>query len=510
MRDFTRFDKSNEQERILSLILLAIATITILRLWVLPLNNSLWLDESLIVWIIRDSFLDALARASASPQSVLFSALEWVVRHFGSSAIVLRLPSLGAAIGATYIYYKIGAEFLDREAGVIFAAVYLTLKDVAIQAVSVRPYSLALLAEAAALLWFLRWVRTGKTRHVLLWAVCSAVASHLHFFFALPVVIEGAYALWRMRYRASATVRQLVQFAIVYAALLSPAIPQLAMLVREGSSLSISSQVTSAGVLVALVPIWLVCGTLVMAVLSLLEGDRSGWGHGRGTEIPMLGAALLSPVPLFAILSVSTDLLLFDARYLLPTVPGMVLLWGWVFRGIGNTYTRLTSVAASVILFTMFMGNDWPRISLIPHYGHEDWRSADRSLDSSSALLVYSSLVETRRLEQLRSPEKWGYLMAPVLVYRPEFTPRDAFTLPFYAGPRDQAYVGDLLNGQLRERKEITLIARDIFSAPVWDSWLADRLRSEGYSETRASKYGTVEVRVYTRPSVAASLSSLD
>src|SRR5579863_6894943 len=139
--------------------------IAVVRLWVLPLHNSFWLDESLIAWIVRNGFAQITPAASADLQSIGFCWLEWAFSGlFGPSEIALRLPSLLAAIGSLYIYYRLGTEFIDRETGIIFAAFFLSLPQVALETPNARPYSVGLLAEASALLWLQRWLRTTRLR----------------------------------------------------------------------------------------------------------------------------------------------------------------------------------------------------------------------------------------------------------------------------------------------------------------------------------------------------------
>ena len=100
-------------------ILWAVVTAAVLRLWVNPLHCSFWLDETITVCVIRDGFWQVFSRAFHSPfQSVLFGVVEWLTRHAtGLNEISLRLPSFLAALGALYVYYRIGVEFIDRAAG---------------------------------------------------------------------------------------------------------------------------------------------------------------------------------------------------------------------------------------------------------------------------------------------------------------------------------------------------------------------------------------------------------
>ncbi len=110
-----------------------IAVLAVIRLWVMPLWNSFWLDETLTVWAIRGGFWKIFQVVPSTPESIAFCVVEWLTgRLAGLHEATLRLPSLAAAIGALYIYYRLGVEFIDRSAGLSLAALYITLYEVAI------------------------------------------------------------------------------------------------------------------------------------------------------------------------------------------------------------------------------------------------------------------------------------------------------------------------------------------------------------------------------------------
>src|SRR5438105_15417295 len=83
-------------------VLLVMGGLALGRLWLLPLGNSFWLDESVIACIVRGSFRSVVTQAFIGAQSVAFCVIEWLVRSVGSSEAVLRLPSVLASIGSLY------------------------------------------------------------------------------------------------------------------------------------------------------------------------------------------------------------------------------------------------------------------------------------------------------------------------------------------------------------------------------------------------------------------------
>lgn len=54
-------------------------------IWLVPFNSSLWLDELVTWWVIKDGLGDTVHRAfDFQGQTVIFYVLEWLVRHIGS------------------------------------------------------------------------------------------------------------------------------------------------------------------------------------------------------------------------------------------------------------------------------------------------------------------------------------------------------------------------------------------------------------------------------------------
>ena len=482
-------------------VLSAVLAAAVIRLWVQPLWNSFWLDETLIVWTIRDGLGQIIPDAFVSLQSIAFCMLEWLVAQAGGvHEAALRLPPVAAAIATLCVYYRIGMEALDRELGLILPALYVAMPSVAVEVSTARPYALALLAHTTALLWLLRWLRSGRLQDGAWWAVCAAAACHFHQLFAIAVPLEAAVLLWRVFKGAAISLRQFVCCALGLAILLMPAIPQALVMRNLGRLLSFAAQPAASALVLELMPVGLLFVAALVGVAEWAAGRSPAWARPKsGAEAALLGAVLLIvPTLGFFTLSRLTEIRLFESRYLLPAAPGFVVLWGWLLRGIQPAGMRRMSLVATVVMSVLLTAGFSPAVD----YRREDWRSAVHSMPDSGAALVYSGLVETRHLDWLQAPQRWSYLAAPVAVYRPGISPRGTFLIPFDFDSSGTAYVERLATGPLRGRDTITVIARRSFSGPAWVSWLSRFLAGAGFKETRGSVYGAVEVRVFHRGAV--------
>jgi hypothetical protein len=85
-------------------------------LWLYPMASSLWLDELVTWWVIKDSLGDTIHRAYAfQGQTVVYYVFEWLLRHLSSQEWVLRAPSFIALVAAAYVLFRLAERMLDRE-----------------------------------------------------------------------------------------------------------------------------------------------------------------------------------------------------------------------------------------------------------------------------------------------------------------------------------------------------------------------------------------------------------
>ena len=489
-------------------ILLITLGVAVLRIWVPRLNVSFWLDETLIAWTIRDGLGHVIPNAFVSLQSISFCLLEWLVWSLGGPLEpTLRLLPMAAGISTLYVFYRIGVEMLDSELGMIFSALCVSLSAVAVEATMARPYAVALFAHTAAILWLLRWLRSGRMRDGVWWAVCAAIAGHLHYFFFVAVPLEACVALWFGIKQARIPRRQIAICTSGIAVLILPAVPQALVLLKLGSLLSFALKPTAANLLFTLVPVVLVVALALLVAGAGMAGSHPRWSKpaSGGEAVALAVLLLLVTVAGCFALSRLTSVSLFINRYLLPAAPGFVILWGWLLRGFEPAALRRTALIATAALSIVQIGGP----SGAAASAAEDWRSAVHSLPDSGALLVYGGLVEARRIDWLQSQPRWSYLAAPVGAYRPSISPRNVFNLPYNSGALEQEYVERLLAGPLRGHHTVTLIARGGLSGRDWGYWLSQRLTGNGFRDLGTSTHGSVDVRVFYLPSTENASNTL-
>ncbi len=528
-----------------------LAAVLIVWVWVLPMANSFWLDETLVAVLIKGTFAQTLSNTALWPQSFLFSGIEWMVSHIGgiSSEILLRLPSLFAALATLYVWYRVGLECFDHDCGVIFATLYALLPQVARQVPSARPYPLGLLAETAALLFLLQWLKSHRASNAFLWSVCSAVAIHFQVIFALAFGIELLVVFALSLYKRSLNIWVVLGSATVTVALITALVPQALMVFRERKLLAMPLPAPGWGDLfrtavpVVFIPIVFVFAAdifdgliegashfainhqhverigqnepdllssggdravqdqarshvtvVILRVVSALEGGSNRkWSW---DEAFLLGLALML-IPIFGFFAIShlgTESV-FVPRYLLPAAPGLIIVWGLILWSVRPRWLRGLSLLSSVLLAALIAARGGP----IPHYQPDDWKAAASAVKTAGSLIVYPGLVETRRLDWLDAPQRWPFLIAPALAYRPDLSPKTGFVLPFNFGAEEKADVKRRLGTLLQGQKSVAIMARDMFSGEEWVSWISEQARADGFRKIVVSRFGIVDVVIFDK-----------
>src|SRR5438034_10877381 len=140
------------------------------------LRTSLWLDETVTYWVVKDGDLLEAMRKTVDfpPQSLAYTPIAWVaVKVGGASEIALRLPSLAAVAFATYLLYRLAVRLLHREAGFIAALLFAYAFGPG-NATNARQYGLAMLAVVASTLLFVRWIELGGLSHATAYVLVAA------------------------------------------------------------------------------------------------------------------------------------------------------------------------------------------------------------------------------------------------------------------------------------------------------------------------------------------------
>jgi hypothetical protein len=492
-------DEQADRARRGDLVLLLLAAAVVVRLWVVPLTSSLWLDEFGTTWITSGPMTEIVERARLFPQSIPYAALIRVVRSVtGSSELSLRWPSLLAMLAAAGIVGRLGRRFFGVSAGVAAAVVFLLFPQIEFSAGDARPYAFGVLAVAAALLFLVRWLDDGRPGDGVGYVLCAALSVYFQYLFATALIAHALYA-GRRRRTSAVSPRAMSVVAVGLGVLLAPAAALVVEIGRRWSEHAFGAAPGAWNVLNALVPVR-VLGLLVPAVLLAgVFGAARGFSatrlDGRDRDgLALLGTlALFPPLALFAAAR-RTGASLLEGRYLLATAPAWAALLGAIVARLrpARAARVVLSLALALTLVTRGELVRW-RID----HGREDWRSAVAALDAANGshpVFLAGSFVESSDPAVVRDPLHEDYLLAP-LAYYP--TPGRSRILPLRSGPAADA------EGERRIARALTadqfgLIERSS-RFPSWGSWLAARLAPLGYSSREVWSTPTLRASVFVR-----------
>ena len=475
-------------------VLVLLAAAVVLRLWVMPLTSSLWLDEFGTTWITSAPMAELVERARLFPQSIPYAALIRVVRSVtGSSEISLRWPSLLAMLATAGIVGRLGRRLFGSPAGVAAAVVFLLFPQVQFSAGDARPYAFGVLAVAAALLFLVRWLDGGAAQDGVLYALCAASSIYFQYLFATTLVAHAVYA-GRRRGNSAVSPRGMALAVAGVVVLLAPAALLVVEIAHRWRAHAFGAAPGALSALNALVPVR-VLGLLAPALLLTgIFGGARGFSTTRldGDALALLGTlALFPPLALFAA-SRRTGASLLEGRYLLVTAPAWAALLG-VFVARLRPARAANVVLALALALALVTRGEWTRWEI--DHGREDWRSAVTALVSANGshpVFLAGSFVESSDPSVVRDPLHEDYLLAPLAYYPTRGSSR---ILPLRSGAAADAE-GERRIARVLPGDQFGLIERSS-RFPSWASGLAARLAPLGYSMREVWSTPTLRASVF-------------
>ncbi|MFZ2073308.1 MAG: glycosyltransferase family 39 protein [Methanoregula sp.] len=190
--------------------------------------NSLWLDEASTYTISVKSFADIWqVTASGEFNPPLFYWIEHIMLMFGNNEVILRFIPALLGVLTIPLFYLIGKEFLDRNAGIIAAAVCTVSPFLIYYSQEARAYMMMLFFVALATIFFLRAMKSGSLIRWVLFGIFSALAfwSHFYAFVMIAALVLCALIEWAPRIQTQLkNLTMLVAGVIVFVVLSLPLI----------------------------------------------------------------------------------------------------------------------------------------------------------------------------------------------------------------------------------------------------------------------------------------------
>lgn len=190
-------------------------------------RKSLWLDEAMTLVLARAPLgdLPRLVRTNELLPPLHYALMHFWIAPFGDQAYALRAFSVLCGLGALAALRSAAGRLLPRQAALAFALAALSSYWIDV-AQSGRPYAFFLLLAAVQFDLFLRVRDRWKTGPGLAYAAVGVLGLYAHYYYALALGAQLAYALWRHRRRPAALAPWAWTLA-VWAAALAPWLPSV-------------------------------------------------------------------------------------------------------------------------------------------------------------------------------------------------------------------------------------------------------------------------------------------
>jgi hypothetical protein len=121
----------------------------------------------------------------------------WLWKNLvGTGEFTGRLQAILFALLTISLVYRLGREwFRSWVTGALAAAVLLTNAYFLAYAVEIRPYSAGMFLATLSMLLFMGWLKTGRWRYGVGYAVIAAAMLYVHYFLAFVLVAQTLYWL---------------------------------------------------------------------------------------------------------------------------------------------------------------------------------------------------------------------------------------------------------------------------------------------------------------------------
>lgn len=211
----------------------AIVVLTVLGavLRIIVAQQSLFGDELSTYWISATHSLGGVLSLLYSSGHIQHAEISpplsfvgsWLTTRLGSTAFLLRLPSLVAGIATIPLVYALGVRSVGRRAGLVAAAFTSLSPFMIYYSTEARAYGELMFFVTAAVLSMLLALDTGRRRYWVAYALASAAAFYTHY---TCVFVLGVAFVWLLWTRPQ-TRRQALVANVGAALLLTPWIPGL-------------------------------------------------------------------------------------------------------------------------------------------------------------------------------------------------------------------------------------------------------------------------------------------
>jgi 4-amino-4-deoxy-L-arabinose transferase-like glycosyltransferase len=189
--------------------------------------NSLWLDEATTYSTSVKSIVEIWQVSPGEFSPPLFFWVEHIMLMVGNNEFILRFIPALLGVLTIPLFYVIGKEFLDRNTGIIAAAVCAISPFLIYYSQEARAYSMMLFFVALATIFFLKAMKSGSFTPWALFGVFSALAFWSHFYAIVMIAALILFALIELAPRIRTelnNLKMLILGVVIFAVMCFPLI----------------------------------------------------------------------------------------------------------------------------------------------------------------------------------------------------------------------------------------------------------------------------------------------
>lgn len=471
--------------------LLFAAAACIIRLWLMTLGSSFWVDEMATIFVVEHGAHDpSLNVAPQVPQSIYYAAVR--ATNPGRSEVAYRLPSIFFMAAALWFLALLAGRLIHPDAKwfTFFAA--LSLKGLNYEAANARPYAMGICIAAAGFYFLVRWLDQRRWVDAALFIVFAALLWRVHLIFWPFYVVFALCALARRNGM------EVWKIAAVFAAvgiLLIPVAIDAWQLNTHAKEHVVIAKPTLAELTRSL-HLTLVAAAAAGAWIWSRFARRSA-GIAASAAIPILAWWLAQPAALFAY-SWLTGNSVFVPRYLALSLPGTALaaaLAASIFLPSRFWKPAAILMAAGALIFAGNWKNLWPE------HHNSDWRGAANAVNAlklppSVPVICPSPFIEARPPEWTPDYKMPGFLYSHLLVYPVR---GNAVLFPFADSPEAEQYAAALTHGAIPAVGRFVIFGGNQVTH-FWRDWFENRPELAGWSHRELGQFLDVHAVLFERP----------
>jgi Dolichyl-phosphate-mannose-protein mannosyltransferase len=489
----THSKNRDHRERSYTGPLLVLAAVCFLRLWLMQLPSSFWVDEMATVFVVEHGAGDpSLKVAPQVPESIYYSVVRAVLAE--RSEIEYRLPSILFMALALGFVALLASRLIHPDAGWFAIFACFALKGINYEAANARPYAMGMCVAAAGLYFLVRWLDGGRLWDAILFVILAALLWRIHLIFWPFYVVFAICALLRRNDRPR------WQIAIVFATVGISLIPVATRALELNSTANlhvVAAQPTWSTVERSLRLMLVVAAALGAWIWSRFATDRPRIAIPASTFALILAWWLWHPLALFAFSRITGNSV-FVPRYTGFSLPGTAMaatLAAALF--LPSRFWRPAALllgGCALMLFGQWT-EVWP-----PHH-NSDWRGAAAAVNKlalppSIPVICPSPFIEARPPAWTPDYQMPGFLYAHLLVY--PLGGGNVVLFPYAASPEADDYATALLRGAVPAAGRFVIYGSSA-QAHFWRDWFEKRSELVGWSHRSLGPFLDVDAVLFER-----------